>query len=184
MINEVGYVFLGISISILILILRSPRPHANRANKLTPISTDMTKPTIPAFKASRLTPSTFLIIEHSDVYSEHPFIYAKIIPSANTIVIIDTGCGGATNDETINLKSLREFIETVGIEDNEGDKPLNEGGKMRYIVVLSHCHYDHICRSLCIPVHARRNNLMLVLLNSGSRTICQRLDDHRILIRP
>lgn len=97
-----------------------------------------------AFKTSRLTSSTFLIIEHSDIYDEHPYIYAKIIPVANSILIVDTGCGGATNDPKINLKRLRNYIEEVAVDENNG-KPLNEGGKMGYAVVLSHCHYDHIC---------------------------------------
>lgn len=97
-----------------------------------------------AFKATRLTAYTFLIVETDDIYSEHPFIYAKLIPAANTILLLDTGCGGVSNDSNIEVTSLREFIETVGVEDNDG-RALNEGGKMRYIVVLSHCHYDHIC---------------------------------------
>lgn len=97
-----------------------------------------------AFKASRLSPTTFLIVEHSDIYEEHPFIYAKIVPDASTILLLDTGCGGATKDDEIEISSLREFIGTVKVDDN-GGQPLNEGGKMRYVVVLSHCHYDHIC---------------------------------------
>ncbi|KAF8962761.1 hypothetical protein BDZ97DRAFT_1662596 [Flammula alnicola] len=97
----------------------------------------------PAFHASRLTPSTFLIKEYDDIYSEHPHIYAKVVPNANTILIIDTGCGGASNDTDITIKSLREFIETVKIADNNGS-PLNEAGRMGYVVALTHCHYDHI----------------------------------------
>lgn len=38
---------------------------------------------------------------------------------------------------------MRKFIETVNIDDNEG-KPLNEGGHLKYVVVTTHCHYDHI----------------------------------------
>ncbi|KAH7884512.1 beta-lactamase-like protein [Phlebopus sp. FC_14] len=98
---------------------------------------------LPAFIARRLTASTFLITEWDDIFNEHPFIYAKIVPIAQTIMILDTGCGGATYNSDIGLKSLREFIETVDVEDN-GGKPLNPQGKMRYVVVQSHCHYDHI----------------------------------------
>lgn len=101
-----------------------------------------------AFQATRLTSSTFLIKEYNDIYSEQPHIYAKLVSSANTILIIDTGCGGASNDPDITIKSLREFIETVKVEDNNG-LPLNEGGGMNYIVALTHCHYDHI-RTLSI----------------------------------
>lgn len=98
-----------------------------------------------AFKASRLTSSTFLIEEFDDLYSEHPFIYAKLVPEARTILIIDTGCGGASASPAANGRvwSLREFVETVNIEDN-GSRPLNEGGEYRYVVVTTHCHYDHI----------------------------------------
>ena len=98
---------------------------------------------VPAFKASRLTPTTFLVIEHSDSYDEHPYIYVKFLTDS-TLLILDTGCGGKTDNPEVSLTSLREFIETVGIEDNGGN-PLNEGGRKGYILVLSHCHYDHIC---------------------------------------
>ena len=96
-----------------------------------------------AFKAYRLTPTVFVINEYADIYDEKPLIYAKLVPSVNTIVVLDTGCGGATNDVEIEVKSLRKFIETVPVEDND-NKPLNPNGSMRYLVVLSHCHYDHI----------------------------------------
>ena len=110
-----------------------------------------------AFKASKLNSTTFLIIEHSDSYDEHPYIYAKLIPQANTILILDTGCGGRTDDPKIELTSLREFIETVEVDaryENGDSGPLNEGGKMGYVVVLSHCHYDHIC---AFPITQRGN---------------------------
>ena len=100
---------------------------------------------IAAFHASRLTRSTFLMKEYNDPYSEHPHIYAKIIPAANTILIIDTGCGGASNNPKVKVKSLRQFK----IEDNHG-LPLNDGDTMDYVVVLTHCHYDHIC--MCISL--------------------------------
>jgi hypothetical protein len=100
-----------------------------------------------AFNATRLTPSTFLIIEHDDIYHERPYIYAKVIPSAGTLLLFDTGCGGASNDPEVEVTKLRDFLESVGVEDNEG-RPLNEGARMRYMVVLSHCHYDHICVSV------------------------------------
>lgn len=98
----------------------------------------------PAFKATRLTATTFTVIEHSDSYGEQPLIYVKVIPDAQTVLILDTGCGGATDDSKIDVKDLRVFLETIKVSDNDG-KPLNEGGKMGYVVVLSHCHYDHIC---------------------------------------
>ena len=99
-----------------------------------------------AFTARRLTRSTFLIVEVDDIYGEHPYIYAKLVPDAGTVLLFDTGCGGASNDRTVHITSLREFLETVPIAENGGD-PLNGGGgaeRMRYAVALSHCHYDHI----------------------------------------
>ncbi|KAH7911088.1 Metallo-hydrolase oxidoreductase [Hygrophoropsis aurantiaca] len=98
---------------------------------------------LPAFTTRRLTGSTFLITEWDDIWNEHPFIYIKIVPTTNTILVADTGCGGKTHNPAINLTSLREYIETVGVADNEG-KPLNENGTMKYVVVQTHCHYDHI----------------------------------------
>ncbi|KAI6096484.1 Metallo-hydrolase/oxidoreductase [Pisolithus croceorrhizus] len=97
---------------------------------------------IPAFKARRLTSSTFLIIEWDGMYNEHPFIYARIVSAVQTMLILDTGCGGASNNPRIGV-SLRKFIETVPIEENER-APLNPGGRLAYVVIQSHCHYDHI----------------------------------------
>jgi glyoxylase-like metal-dependent hydrolase (beta-lactamase superfamily II) len=95
-----------------------------------------------AFIAKRLSASTFLITEYNDVYDERPFIYAKVVSAANHIVIIDTGCGGASKDSDVEVTSLREFIETVPIPDNAYE-PLNNSG-MKYVVIITHTHYDHI----------------------------------------
>lgn len=138
-------VFLAGVLFVFFYLVTHRRPHSKSRLMID----DMEKGTssenkqVPAFTARRLTQTTFLIIEWDDIFNEHPFIYAKVVPSANTILIMDTGCGGATHNPEIGLKSLREFIETVDVPDNNG-KPLNEGGKMKYIVVESHCHYDHI----------------------------------------
>ncbi|KAF4571317.1 hypothetical protein EYR36_008646 [Pleurotus pulmonarius] len=101
-------------------------------------------PNSSAFIASRLTPTTFLVKEYDDIYSEQPYIYVKLIQQLNTIIVVDTGCGGTSSNPNIEIKRLREFLETVRIEDNDG-RPLNEGRRMKYLVILSHCHYDHIC---------------------------------------
>ena len=105
---------------------------------------DVPQTTKAAFKARVLAPSTFVLTEYSDIYGEQPLIYVKCFQAAGTVLILDTGCGGATADPKIGLRSLREYIETVPLAENDG-KPLNEGAGMRYVVVLSHCHYDHIC---------------------------------------
>ncbi|KAH9945245.1 Metallo-hydrolase/oxidoreductase [Epithele typhae] len=96
-----------------------------------------------AFAARRLTPSTFLIVEVDDVFDEHPFIYAKRVPAARTLVLLDTGCGGRTRRPDVELTPLRVFVETAPVADN-GGRPLNARGAWAYVVVLSHCHYDHI----------------------------------------
>lgn len=92
------------------------------------------------FTCTRLNPTTFLIVE-DDQWGEMPFIYAKIYSSV--IVLIDTGCGGAAKDPSVELTSLRKFIETYPVEDN-GGRPLNPNGQRGYAVVCTHCHYDHI----------------------------------------
>ncbi|KDQ24663.1 hypothetical protein PLEOSDRAFT_1107591 [Pleurotus ostreatus PC15] len=112
-------------------------PSVHTAQAVTP------SPNSSAFIASRLTPTTFLIKEYDDIYSEKPHIYAKLIQQLSAIIILDTGCGGHSSNPDVEIKELREFLETVGIEDN-GGRPLNEGGRMKYIIILSHCHYDHI----------------------------------------
>ncbi len=97
-----------------------------------------------AFRATRLTPSTFLVQEYNDIFSEHPHIYVKPFASAKTMLVIDTGTGGKSNDPDIEVTSLRKFLETIDVADNK-NRPLNEGGEMKYVVVTTHCHYDHIC---------------------------------------
>ncbi|GLB40199.1 putative metallo-hydrolase oxidoreductase [Lyophyllum shimeji] len=95
-----------------------------------------------SFKVYSSIAQHYMIEEYNDIYSEHPFIYVKVVPSSNTLVVVDTGCGGASDHPDEEITSLREFTETVGLDD-EGNS-LNEGVKMRYTVVITHCHYDHI----------------------------------------
>lgn len=102
------------------------------------------KPSTTCFSCTRLNPTTFLIVE-DDQWSEMPFIYAKICPSV--LVLVDTGCGGAAKDPSVKLTSLREFLETFPVADNNG-LPLNPNGMKDYAVVCTHCHYDHIGRPL------------------------------------
>ena len=97
-------------------------------------------PPTTCFSATKLNGSTFVIVE-DDKWDESPYIYAKLFPSS--LVLIDTGCGGAAKDPTVELRSLRKFIETYPVADN-GGQPLNENGKRKYVVICTHCHYDHI----------------------------------------
>lgn len=98
------------------------------------------------FTCTRLNASTFRIVE-ADKYGEFPFIYAKVYDSV--IVLIDTGCGGAARDPGVKLTSLRDFIETYPVQENDR-KPLNSGGRKAYVVICTHCHYDHIGVSLSL----------------------------------
>ncbi|EJD49673.1 Metallo-hydrolase/oxidoreductase [Auricularia subglabra TFB-10046 SS5] len=96
------------------------------------------------FSATRLTDSTFKIV-HDDAYDENPFIYLKLIPDAPLALLLDTGCGaGGSRDKTVAMKSLREFIETYP-QPALGGSALNPQAFRKYVVVCSHCHYDHIC---------------------------------------
>lgn len=85
---------------------------------------------------------TFVIMEE-DKWTELPLIYAKVYP--NMLVLIDTGCGGGGTafDASVEVKSLRIFIETYPVKDN-GWAPLNPGGEKTYILVCTNCHFDHI----------------------------------------
>jgi glyoxylase-like metal-dependent hydrolase (beta-lactamase superfamily II) len=109
-----------------------------------------------AFAASRLNATTFLIKELDDIYDEYPFIYVKVIPEANVCCLVDTGCGGVSKDPDVEVTSLRQFIETVAVPDNDY-KPLNNDGK-EYIVICTHVHYDHI-REYGVQRYIRRRKL-------------------------
>lgn len=99
-------------------------------------------PSVSCFTCTRLNDTTFVIIEE-DKWYEIPYIYVKVYP--NLLVLFDTGCGGgdAAKNPAAGLTSIREYIETVGVEDN-GGRPLNGGKDKEYIVVCTHCHFDHI----------------------------------------
>ncbi|KAH8893616.1 Metallo-hydrolase/oxidoreductase [Thozetella sp. PMI_491] len=115
-----------------------PIPDA-RAREDAP-STESQSTTSTCFTCTRLNASTFLIIE-DDKWYEEPYIYVKVY--ASFLVLIDTGCGGAAKNVAAELTSLREYIETFPVPDNN-NQPLNPGSKQPYVVVCTHCHFDHI----------------------------------------
>ena len=94
------------------------------------------------FSCSRLNASTFVIHE-DDKYEEHPFIYVKIYDEPRLVVMSDTGCGGGDGGRE-HYHNLKDYIETFPAEANNG-KPLNpiEAGR-EYLIICTHCHYDHI----------------------------------------
>ncbi|KAF8865366.1 hypothetical protein BDZ45DRAFT_444101 [Acephala macrosclerotiorum] len=92
-----------------------------------------------SFISRRVNESTFLIIE-DDSYGEQPYIYVKIYP--NHIIINDTGCD-SPRKKHLSLTSLQKYIETFPLPLNR-NQALNPEGKKHYIIICSHCHYDHI----------------------------------------
>ena len=102
------------------------------------------------FNCTRLNSTTFQIVE-DDKWFENPIVYAKIF--AEVLVLIDTGCGGASRDPNVSLRSLRSFIESYEVADND-NQPLNKGRVKDYVVICSHCHFDHIGQKQDIFAHA------------------------------
>jgi glyoxylase-like metal-dependent hydrolase (beta-lactamase superfamily II) len=92
-----------------------------------------------SFISKRVNASTFLIIE-DDAYGEQPHIYIKVY--LEHLLITDTGCNSPRH-KNISLVSLRPYLETYPLAQNN-NQPLNPGGKKQYIIICSHCHYDHI----------------------------------------
>ncbi|RDL42529.1 Uncharacterized protein BP5553_02508 [Venustampulla echinocandica] len=92
-----------------------------------------------SFISRRINSSTFVIIE-DDEYGEQPYIYVKCYPKH--LVITDTGCNCARSPKR-SIISLQQYIETFPLS-NEGNSILNPKGEKKYIIICSHCHYDHI----------------------------------------
>lgn len=90
------------------------------------------------------------VIHENDIYGQQPKIYAKIRSSSGpdgkreVIVLSDTGCGTevtiepeVTNkdaSENANVWNIRTFL----------DFTINPGGKLPYLIILTHCHWSHI----------------------------------------
>jgi glyoxylase-like metal-dependent hydrolase (beta-lactamase superfamily II) len=115
-----------------------------------------------SFISRRVNASTFLIIE-DDEYSEQPYIFVKVYD--DHILINDTGCNTPRHKDS-SLVSLRSYLETYDLPLN-GHQPLNPGARKKYVIVCSHCHYDHIlglhefCDTDAIIVASDRNKKFL-----------------------
>ncbi|PNS18220.1 hypothetical protein CAC42_7589 [Sphaceloma murrayae] len=96
-----------------------------------------------SFFATKINASTFAITE-DDRFSEHPLLYAKIYPNRPIIVLSDTGLD-SPHDRSKNAKytRIRSFLEECPVPSND-DQPLNPGGSKQYVILITHCHYDHI----------------------------------------
>lgn len=106
------------------------------------------------FACSRLNPTTFVIREN-DKYQEHPFIYVKVYDDPRLVVISDTGCGGGDGDRNY-LPNLKDYIETFPAAANNG-KPLNPLEAERgYLIICTHCHFDHILGLRHFPTGSAR----------------------------
>lgn len=92
-----------------------------------------------SFISRRVNGSTFLVIEN-DHYGEQPYIYVKLYP--NHVLLTDTGCNSPRSKDR-SVTALREYLETWPLSINDG-QCLNPGGKKSYVIICSHCHYDHI----------------------------------------
>lgn len=102
--------------------------------------------TIPYFRCTRLNSTTFVIVEN-DKYKEKPFIYVKTYTDPPLLVLSDTGCGGIDISKP-SPGNLLDFIETISVPSNQ-ERPLNprlSNGKPSkdYLIICTHCHYDHI----------------------------------------
>lgn len=110
------------------------------------------------FTIRQLNPSTHLIRE-KDKYAEFPHIYAKVVFQTRgstrpaLIVLSDSGCGTSkpfdhfTSSTSCDLKCYEvRKIAHHGTYDlgNFLRQTINPNGKIPYLVVTTHCHYDHI----------------------------------------
>ncbi|KAF2148492.1 hypothetical protein K461DRAFT_329994 [Myriangium duriaei CBS 260.36] len=95
-----------------------------------------------SFAAARLNASTFVITE-DDSYGEKPLMYAKIYDDPPALLLSDTGCNSPSeNSKNAQFIRLRDFLEHYPIPDL--GEPINPDGRRAYVVIATHCHYDHI----------------------------------------
>ncbi|KAK1060332.1 hypothetical protein LTR74_011964 [Friedmanniomyces endolithicus] len=136
----------------------------------------MARPSRPttSFSTKRINATTFVIRE-DDSFAEHPLIYAKVHPKAPVIVLSDTGSDEPSeehkHDDYIHL---RTHLEHCPIPDNN-DQPLNPSGKLKYIIICTHCHYDH---TLGVPQFLRGGTTEIVASAAGRDFIESDLEDH------
>jgi glyoxylase-like metal-dependent hydrolase (beta-lactamase superfamily II) len=94
------------------------------------------------FHTTRVNATTFVIREE-DINNDHPLIYVKIFSEPPFLLLSDTGNGGYGLSPSIEVSSLRRYLETFPVSSNS-DKPLNPSGTLPYLIICTHCHNDHI----------------------------------------
>jgi glyoxylase-like metal-dependent hydrolase (beta-lactamase superfamily II) len=124
-----------------------------------------------SFITRRVNGSTFLVIE-DDGYGEQPYIYIKVYPKH--LIVTDTGCNNPRSKEP-SLTSLRQYLETYPLPLNKNEC-LNPDGQREYVIVCSHCHYDHI---LAIP-QFRSANPIIIASDFDKSFLLEDLDVHSL----
>ncbi|KAI9686442.1 MAG: hypothetical protein M1820_010638 [Bogoriella megaspora] len=129
-----------------------------------------------SFHDRRVNSSTFLIVE-DDEFREQPHVYVKVYP--NYLLVNDTGCN-APLDKHSSPISLREYLETRPLA-SKGNECLNPHGRKRYVIICSHCHFDHI---LGIPPFLSANPIIaasdankdFILQDLPTTSLCKYMD--------
>jgi glyoxylase-like metal-dependent hydrolase (beta-lactamase superfamily II) len=103
------------------------------------------------FSIRKLNQSTYLIRE-CDNYGEYPHIYAKFCYGTSksgersaVIVLSDTGCATTTSypsGKEPEAWDIGTFLEYT----------INPGNQIPYLVITTHCHYDHISGISKLPL--------------------------------
>lgn len=99
------------------------------------------------FSVRRLNESFYLFREH-DAYGQYPNIYAKICHSATpstsaVIVLSDTGCATTAKNPNYGSTSKPDEPESWNL-NTVLRHTINPGGRLPYLVMTTHCHFDHI----------------------------------------
>ena len=132
------------------------------------------------FSYKKINDTTYVIIEN-DEYGEKPFIYAKLCERDDTLILSDTGCGGGTEGAS---SSLRAFLETCPLPENDS-LPLNprlgNGKPLRqYLIIMTHCHYDHILGISQFQDARGSDNLSILASEHGRSFIQSDLPSHSL----
>ncbi|KAF2805553.1 uncharacterized protein BDZ99DRAFT_450180 [Mytilinidion resinicola] len=119
------------------------------------------------FSIRRINPITYLIREN-DIYGEHPHIYAKIC-SSNTLSIIvlsDTGVGTNLPNPQYSPSSPQSSQPKFWNIGTFLEHTINPDSRIPYVVITTHCHYDHILGIHHLPPTDRPPTIVLASSNS------------------